>query len=416
MAWINEHFLKLGAGYLFPEIARRVKAYTEANPALAARVVRCGIGDVTEPLPEAAVKALREGVEDLARRERFQGYGPPTGHEFVRASIAKSAFRDRGVDIQDDEIFLSDGSKPDASHFLQMLGDGNTIAVPDPVYPVYVDTNVMAGNTGALKNGRYEGLVYMDGTPANGFVPEPPAQSVDVAYLCFPNNPTGSVISRAALTRWVEWALKHGTLILYDAAYEAYIRDPAIPRSIFEIPGARQCAVEFRSFSKNGGFTGLRCGFTVVPKDVSGRTRDGRSIPFHGLWSRRWSTCSNGVSWPVQKAAAALGTPEGQKQMKALCDFYLANAAILRKAVADQGLQVWGGENAPYVWLKCPVGLSSWDAFDLLLREAQLVTTPGAGFGNCGEGFLRVSAFNSRANVEEAGRRLALLTSAASSR
>ena len=416
MAWINENYLKLSAGYLFPEIARRVKVFCDANPELAAKVIRCGIGDVTEPLPEVAVAALREGVEDLAIRERFQGYGPPTGHDFVRAAIAQSMFRERGIDIADDEIFLSDGSKPDASHFLELLGGGNVIAVPDPVYPVYVDTNVMAGNTGVMQDGRYEGLVYMDATPENGFVPEPPSQSVDVAYLCSPNNPTGSAMNRAELTRWVNWALSNDTMILFDAAYEAYIRDSDMPRSIFEIPGAKKCAVEFRSFSKNGGFTGLRCGFTVVPKELTGRTRDGKRIAFHGLWSRRWSTCSNGVSWPVQKAVAALCTPAGQKQMTALCDFYLANAAILRKAIAAQGLQVWGGENAPYVWLKCPAGLSSWDAFDVLLREAQLVTTPGAGFGNCGEGFLRVSAFNSRANVEEAGRRLSLLTAAPSKR
>jgi LL-diaminopimelate aminotransferase len=416
MAWINENFLKLGAGYLFPEIARRVKVFCDANPELALKVIRCGIGDVTEPLPEVAVTALREGVDDLAIRERFQGYGPPTGHDFVRSAIAQSMFRDCGVDIADDEIFLSDGSKPDASHFLELLGSGNEIGVPDPVYPVYVDTNVMAGNTGEMKDGRYQGLVYMDATPENGFVPEPPSQSVDVAYLCSPNNPTGAAMSRVALTRWVNWALSNDTLILFDAAYEAYIRDSDIPRSIFEIPGAKKCAVEFRSFSKNGGFTGLRCGFTVVPKELTGRTRDGKRIPFHGLWSRRWSTCSNGVSWPVQKAVAALCTPQGQKQMKALCDFYLANATILRKAIAAQGLQVWGGENAPYVWLKCPAGLTSWDAFDLLLQETQLVTTPGAGFGNCGEGFLRVSAFNSRANVQEAGRRLALLGASNSKR
>jgi LL-diaminopimelate aminotransferase len=416
MAWINENFLKLGAGYLFPEIARRVKVFCDANPELALKVIRCGIGDVTEPLPEVAVTALREGVDDLAIRERFQGYGPPTGHDFVRSAIAQSMFRDCGVDIADDEIFLSDGSKPDASHFLELLGSGNVIGVPDPVYPVYVDTNVMAGNTGEMKDGRYQGLVYMDATPENGFVPEPPSQSVDVAYLCSPNNPTGAAMSRVALTRWVNWALSNDTLILFDAAYEAYIRDSDMPRSIFEIPGAKKCAVEFRSFSKNGGFTGLRCGFTVVPKELTGRARDGKRIPFHGLWSRRWSTCSNGVSWPVQKAVAALCTPQGQKQMKALCDFYLANAAILRKAIAAQGLQVWGGENAPYVWLKCPAGLTSWDAFDLLLQETQLVTTPGAGFGNCGEGFLRVSAFNSRANVQEAGRRLALLGASNSKR
>ena len=416
MALINDHYLKLSAGYLFPEIARRVGAFAEANPALAKEIIRCGIGDVTEPLPAVAVDAMAEGVRELAARETFRGYGPATGYDFVREAICKVDFRDRGIGIAPDEIFLSDGSKPDASAFLEIMASGtaaqggNRIAVCDPVYPVYVDTNVMQGNTGAaLPGGGYEGLTYLAGTPANGFVPEPPTQPVDVAYLCFPNNPTGAVITRAQLTRWVEWALANDALLCYDVAYEAYVQDPSLPRSVYEIPGADRCAVEFRSYSKNGGFTGVRAGYTVVPKAVEGRTRGGERVPLHRLWMRRWATCSNGVSWPVQKAVAALCTPEGQRQMQGLVDFYMGNARILREACAAQGLRVWGGEHAPYVWVQCPTGMGSWEAFDALLTRARLVVTPGAGFGRHGEGFFRISAFNSRANVVEAGRRLAAL-------
>lgn len=415
MAYINEHFQKLAAGYLFPEIARRVHAFAEANPTLASRIIRCGIGDVTEPLPSAVIKAMHEAVDELAHRDTFKGYGPATGYEFVREAIASNDFRARGARIDPDEIFLSDGSKPDCSAFLEILGAGNTVAVCDPVYPVYVDTNVMAGNTGgAVEGGGYEGLVYLPGTPENGFVPAVPDRTVDVIYLCFPNNPTGAVITHAQLKTWVEYARATDALILYDAAYEAYIRDPALPRSIFEIPGAEQCAVEFRSFSKNGGFTGVRAGYTVVPKTVTARTRAGERAALHPLWTRRWSTCSNGVSWPVQRAVAALYTPEGKQQVKALVDFYMENARLLRAAVTAQGLRAWGGEHAPYVWVQCPRGQESWQVFDLLLREAQLVVTPGAGFGRHGATFFRISAFNSRENVEEAGRRLAVLSRTAS--
>lgn len=415
MAYINEHFLKLSAGYLFPEISRRVSQFTQQNPALAGRIIRCGIGDVTEPLPEAVIAALHESVDEMAHRDTFKGYGPATGYDFVRKAIAEGDFRSRGVAVDDDEIFLSDGSKPDASAFLEILGNGNTIAVADPVYPVYVDTNVMAGNTGAARaEGGYEGIMYLPGTPRNGFVPEVPSARADVVYLCFPNNPTGAVITRAALAGWVDYARANDALILYDAAYEAYVRDPALPRSIYEVPGAHECAVEFRSFSKNGGFTGLRAGYTVVPKALHGRTRDGRRVPMHPLWMRRWSTCSNGVSWPVQRAVAALYTPEGMRQVRQLVDFYMENARILRTAMQQLGLGVWGGEHAPYVWVQCPAGLGSWEAFDLILREAQVVVTPGAGFGAHGEGFFRISAFNSRENVQEATRRLAELKGALS--
>ncbi|MBX3355887.1 MAG: LL-diaminopimelate aminotransferase [Phycisphaeraceae bacterium] len=411
--FINEHFLKLAAGYLFPEIGRRVSAFMSENPALAPRVIRCGIGDVTEPLPPAVIAALHRAVDELAARETFRGYGPPTGYDEVRAAIAEGDYRSRGVEIADDEVFLSDGSKPDASAFLEIVGPGNRIGVPDPVYPVYVDTNVMAGHTGPSDGrGGYEGLVTLPGTPDNGFVPEPPREALDLVYLCFPNNPTGSVATREQLTRWVEWAKRHDAVILYDAAYEAFIRDPAKPRSIFEISGARSCCVEFRSFSKNGGFTGLRAGCTVVPKSVMGRTREGVRLPLHQLWTRRWSTCSNGVSYPVQRAVEALYTPEGRRQTADLIDFYMQNASILRTALKARGLRTWGGSDAPYVWAECPSGMGSWELFDRLLREAQVVVTPGAGFGRLGEGFFRVSAFNSRANIEEVGRRLAAFDAA----
>ena len=416
MALVNDNYLKLAAGYFFPEISRRVTAFAEANPSLAGRIIRCGVGDVTEPLPRVAIEAMHAGVDDLARRETFRGYGPATGYLSVREAIARVDFGSRGIAIGADEVFLSDGSKPDASAFVEVLASGmpgeggNRIAVCDPVYPVYVDNNVMAGNTGpALDGGGYAGLTYLPGTPGNGFVPEPPAEPVDVAFLCFPNNPTGAVATRAQLGRWVEWALRHDALLCFDAAYEAYVRDPAIPRSVYEIPGAERCAMEFRSFSKNGGFTGVRAGYTVVPKALEGRARDGRRVSLHQLWMRRWATCSNGVSWPVQRAMEALCGPEGQAQMRALVDFYMGNAAILREACAARGLRVWGGEHAPYVWVACPAGLGSWETFDLLLSKAQLVVTPGAGFGRMGEGFFRISAFNSRENVVEAGKRLAAL-------
>jgi len=408
MARVNEHYLKLSAGYLFPEIARRVKAFSDANPALGARIIRCGIGDVTEPLPPAACAAMREAVDELSRRETFKGYGPGTGYDFVRSAIAEHDFRARGAHVEDDEIFLSDGSKGDCGSILEILGPDNRIAITDPVYPVYVDSNVMWGHTGPTRpDGRYEGLVYLPCTRANGFVAEIPSQPVDLVYLCFPNNPTGSTIDRPRLVAWVEWARKHRAIILFDAAYEAYVRDPSLPRSIFEIPGARECAIEFRSFSKSGGFTGVRCGFTVLPKDLKATTADGREVALHPLWTRRWNTRSNGVSYPVQKAAAALYTPQGKAEVARLVEHYMGNARILRDGVRSIGLDVWGGENAPYVWVACPKGVSSWDMFDRLLREAQVVVTPGAGFGSCGEGYFRISAFNARANVEEAVRRLA---------
>jgi len=407
MAYLNENYLKLQAGYLFPEVARRVREFCGANPEAAKRLIRCGIGDVTEPLPRAAIEVMKRAVEELGRPETFRGYGPEQGYEFLRSTIAQRDYRDRKVDIADDEIFISDGSKCDCGYILDILGDRNKVAVPDPVYPVYVDTNVMAGHSGpARKDGSYEGIAYLPCTAENQFVPEPPNEHVDLVYLCFPNNPTGAVASREQLARWVEYARAHEAILLFDAAYEAYISDPEIPHSIFEIPGARECAIEFRSFSKNGGFTGVRCGFTVMPKSLVARTESGRRMALHALWYRRWSTKANGVSYPVQRGAEALYSSEGRKQVRALIDHYMTNAKILRAAAVDAGLEVFGGTNAPYIWSKTLDGLTSWQMFDRMLGDLNVVITPGNGFGAQGEGYFRISAFNSRENAEEVARRL----------
>jgi LL-diaminopimelate aminotransferase len=410
MAFLNDNYLKLRAGYLFPEIGRRVTAFCNANPEAAKRLIRCGIGDVTEPLPEAVREAMHKAVDEMGARETFRGYGPEQGYEFLRHAIAQHDYRDHGMEVADDEIFVSDGSKCDCGAILDILGTDNVIAVMDPVYPVYVDTNVMAGHTGeADESGAYAGLMYLPCNEANGFVADVPAERADIVYLCFPNNPTGSVATRAQLEAWVAYALKNDTILLYDAAYEAYISEPGIPHSIYEIPGARDCAIEFRSFSKNGGFTGTRCAFTVVPKSLMARTRSGEKHPLHGLWNRRMSTKFNGVSYIVQRGAEALYSPEGKAQIKALLEHYMGNAAILREAVTKAGLGVWGGVNAPYIWVKTPAGTTSWEMFDRMLKEANVVITPGSGFGSAGEGYFRISAFNSRANVEEVARRILAL-------
>ena len=407
MAYLNENYLKLQAGYLFPEIARRVHEFCEANPEPAKRLIRCGIGDVTEPLPDAAIDAMKRAVDELGKRETFRGYGPEQGYEFLRSTIAEHDYRARNIDIADDEIFVSDGSKCDCGYILDILGDENKVAVPDPVYPVYVDTNVMAGHTGsARKDGSYDGIVYLPCTAENNFVPKPPKEHADLVYLCFPNNPTGAVASRGELSRWVEYAHAHEALLLFDAAYAAYISQPEIPHSIFEIPGARECAIELRSFSKNGGFTGVRCGFTVMPKSLLARTENGQRLSLYQLWRRRWSTKANSVSYPVQRGAEALYTPQGRKQVQALIDHYLDNAKILREAASKTGMEAFGGVNAPYIWVKTPDGLTSWEMFDRVLRNINVVVTPGSGFGTQGEGYFRISAFNSRTNAEEVARRL----------
>ena len=405
MAKINDNYLKLKAGYLFPEIGRRVRAFAEANPT--AKVIRLGIGDVTRPLAPAVLKDFHAAVDDLATTDQFAGYGPEQGYEFLRSTIAQHDYRDRNIDISDDEIFISDGSKCDCGFILDILGDQNKVAITDPVYPVYVDTNVMAGHTGpAKKDGGYEGIIYLPCIAENNFVPEPPAEHADLIYLCFPNNPTGAVASREQLTRWVEYARKHEAILLFDAAYEAYISQPDIPHSIFEIPGARECAIEFRSFSKTGGFTGVRCGFTVMPKSLLARTENGRSLPLHALWHRRWSTKANSVSYPVQRGAEALYTAGGREGVHSLIQHYMGNANILRVAAERAGLRVYGGVNAPYIWVKTAAGLTSWQMFDRMLHDLHVVVTPGSGFGRQGEGYFRISAFNSRVNAEEVAQRL----------
>jgi LL-diaminopimelate aminotransferase len=410
MAYLNDNYLKLKAGYLFPEIGRRVKAFCDANAEASKRLIRCGIGDVTEPLPQAVTTALHKAVDEMAVRETFKGYGPEQGYDWLRNAIAKNDFRDRGLNIADDEIFVSDGSKCDCGNILDILGAQNRIAISDPVYPVYLDTNVMAGHTGdADESGAYGGIRYLPCTSQNGFVPEPPSEKVDLIYLCSPNNPTGAVATRPQLEAWVRYALANQAIILFDAAYEAYISDPAIPHSIYEIPGARECAIEFRSFSKNGGFTGVRCALTVVPKTLLASTANGERKPLHPLWLRRTTTKFNGVSYLVQRAAEALYSPEGKTQVKNLVEHYMGNAKVLVAGCRAAGLTVYGGINAPYIWVAAPNGYTSWQAFDKILNEANVVITPGSGFGRFGEGYFRVSSFNSRANAEEVARRFQAL-------
>ena len=405
MATINDHYLKLKAGYLFPEIARRVSAFADANPA--AKIIRLGIGDVTEPLPEACRAAMIKAVEDMGDRNLFKGYGPEQGYEWLREKIAVHDFRARGCDIDASEIFVSDGSKCDSGNILDIFGDNNTIAVTDPVYPVYVDTNVMAGHTGeANEKGEYEGFVYLPITAENDFTAQIPSQKVDLIYLCFPNNPTGATATKEHLKAWVDYANAHGSIIFFDAAYEAFISNPDLPHSIYEIEGARNCAIEFRSFSKNAGFTGTRCALTVVPKTLTAKAADGSDVELWKLWNRRQSTKFNGVSYIVQRGAEAVYSEAGQAQIKALVSFYMENAAIIRDQLTSAGIAVYGGINAPYVWLKTPNNLSSWDFFDKLLHTAHVVGTPGSGFGAAGEGYFRISAFNSRDNVNEAMKRI----------
>jgi LL-diaminopimelate aminotransferase len=407
MAYLNDNFLKLKAGYLFPEIGRRVKSFCDANPEAAGRLIRCGIGDVTEPLPPAVIAAMRKAVDEMASRETFKGYGPEQGYEWLRHAIAQNDFRDKGIEIADDEIFVSDGSKCDCGNILDILGANNKIAISDPVYPVYVDTNVMAGHTGEANDaGAYAKLIYLPCKSANGFIPLPPKRHVDVIYLCSPNNPTGAVATREQLAAWVKYALEHKSVILFDAAYEAYLTDVNLPHSIYEIPGARECAIEFRSFSKNGGFTGTRCAFTVLPKSLNAQTKSGEFKPLHPLWHRRTTTKFNGVSYIVQRGAEALYSSEGKQQVRTRIEFYLGNAKILHDGARKAGLKVFGGVNAPYLWVRTPKGVADWQAFDKILGEANVVITPGSGFGSKGEGYFRISAFNSRANAEEVARRL----------
>jgi LL-diaminopimelate aminotransferase len=383
---------------LFSDIAKRVAAFTDANPDQ--QIIKMGIGDVTEPLPEVCRQAFHDAIDEMGTRQGFHGYGPEQGYAFLREAIAINEFHARGCDIQAGEIFVSDGSKCDCGNIQEIFSVDSKVAIPDPVYPVYVDTNVMAGRTGINTAGRYAGLLYLEATSANGYIPSPPEEKVDLIYLCFPNNPTGACATRAQLQAWVDYARDCGAIILFDAAYVAFIRDPEIPHSIYEIEGARECAIEFRSFSKNAGFTGTRCAYTVVPESVTAKTSDGSSVSLNQLWNRRHTTKFNGVAYPVQKAAAAIYTDAGKAEVSTLTNFYMENAALILKTMKELGFACEGGTNAPYVWIKTDT--PSWDFFDKLLNEAAIVCTPGAGFGTCGENHFRLSAFNSRENVQEA--------------
>ena len=404
MAKINSNYQKLQAGYLFPEIGKRVRAYAAENPA--AKIIRLGIGDVVLPLPGPILDAMRSGVEEMGKAETFKGYGPEQGYDFLLKAISDH-FKSQGAEVAPDEVFVSDGSKCDTANIQEIFDVGNVIAVTDPVYPVYVDTNVMAGRTGAFAGGRYGNLVYMPTTAENGFEPKLPSSgAVDIIYLCSPNNPTGAVMSRESLARWVDYAKKNEAVILFDAAYEAFITEPVLVRSIYEIPGAREVVIEFRSLSTTAGFTGTRCAYTVVPKDLKARNDKGDLVAVHGLWNRRQTTKFNGVSYPIQKAAAAVFTPEGGKAVREVIAYYMENARIIRSGLAAAGYTVYGGVNAPYIWLKVPAGLDSGGFFDKLLREIQVVGTPGSGFGSCGEGYFRLSAFGFRENVVEAVERI----------
>nr|VFK17136.1 MAG: LL-diaminopimelate aminotransferase apoenzyme [Candidatus Kentron sp. LPFa] len=402
MIKINENFRKLEASYLFSDIARRVAAYQETDPAL--DVIKLGIGDVTRALPEACIRAFHRAVDEMADDATFRGYGPEQGYDFLRDIIAREDFQARGADIAADEVFVSDGAKCDSANFQELFATDIRVAIPDPVYPVYMDTNVMAGRTGASRDGRYAGIVYLDATRENGFIPDIPTAPVDLIYLCFPNNPTGAAITREKLQEWVSYARENKALILFDAAYEAFIQDENLPRSIFEVEGAREVAVEFRSFSKTAGFTGTRCAYTVVPKDCMAYAADGEKIPVHSLWNRRHTTKFNSVSYPVQRAAEAVYTPEGRAQVQALVSSYLDNARYIREAMMSMGYACVGGENSPYIWIDGK--MDSWEFFNLLLAKAGVVCTPGVGFGRCGEGYIRISAFNSAGNVREAMTRI----------
>lgn len=403
MAKINSHYQKLQAGYLFPEIGKRVRAFASENPS--AKVIRLGIGDVVLPLPGPVLDAMRQAVDEMGRADTFKGYGPEQGYDFLLQAISDH-FKSQGAQVAPDEIFVSDGSKCDTANIQEIFATDNIVAVTDPVYPVYVDTNVMAGRTGEIQGGRYGKLVYMPTTAENGFDPEIPpagaAGNVDLIYLCSPNNPTGAVMPRSSLEKWVAYAKATGAVILFDAAYEAFITEPGLVHSIYEIPGAREVAIEFRSLSKTAGFTGTRCAYTVVPKELMALNDKGEKVAVHGLWNRRQTTKFNGVSYPIQKAAASIFSTAGSKAIRENIAYYMENAAIIRDGLKSAGYTVYGGVNAPYIWMKVPGGATSWDFFDKLLKDAQVVGTPGSGFGSCGEGYFRLSAFGFRENVLEA--------------
>jgi LL-diaminopimelate aminotransferase len=402
MIQINENYLKLKSSYLFAEIEKKVSSFRASNPDK--DIISLGIGDVTKPLPRACIKAFKEAVEEMSHEDSFRGYGPYRGYSFLRDKIAEKDFKSRGADISPDEIFISDGAKCDTGNIQELFALDSKVAVPDPVYPVYVDTNVMAGRANYWEDGRYKGLIYLDSNEENNFVPDLPEEKVDLIYLCFPNNPTGAAIGKDKLKEWVHYARENKALILYDAAYEAFIRNKILPKSIYEIAGAKDIAIEFRSFSKTAGFTGTRCAYTVVPKECMAYDKKGQKHAVHDMWSRRQTTKFNGVSYPVQRAAEAVYTQEGEEEVGYLIDYYLENARIIREAFEGLGYKCNGGKNSPYIWIKTRE--DSWEFFDLLLKEANIICTPGSGFGRCGKGYIRISSFNNREKVKEAVKRI----------
>ena len=404
MALVNEHFLKLPNNYLFSDIAKKVNAFKVSHPKT--DLIRLGIGVVTRPLPQASIEAMHKAVDELANKETFHGYGPEQGYDFLIDAVIRNDYAPRGVHLEPGEVFISDGAKSDTGNIGDILRHDNSIGVTDPIYPVYIDSNVMCGRAGILEDGRWSNVVYLPCLSENNFVPEIPDRRIDILYLCYPNNPTGTVISKAELKKWVNYALENDTLILYDAAYEAYIQDPDIPHSIYEIKGAKKVAIEFRSFSKTAGFTGVRCGYTVVPKELTAATLEGERIPLNRMWNRRQCTKFNGTSYITQRGAEAIYTPEGKKQVKAIIQYYMANARIMKEALESTGLKVFGGENAPYLWVKTPGEVNSWKFFEQMLYEANVVGTPGVGFGPSGEGYIRLTAFGERADCEEAMKRI----------
>ena len=404
MALVNEHFLKLPNNYLFSDISKKVNAFKVSHPKT--DIIRLGIGDVTRPLPKASIEAMHKAVDELAHQETFHGYGPEQGYDFLIEAIIKNDFTPRGVHLEPGEVFISDGAKSDTGNIGDILRHDNSIGVTDPIYPVYIDSNVMCGRAGALEDGKWSNVVYLPCLSENNFIPEIPDRRIDILYLCYPNNPTGTVISKAELKKWVNYALENDTLILYDAAYEAYIQNPDIPHSIYEIKGAKKVAIEFRSFSKTAGFTGVRCGYTVVPKELTAATLTGERIPLNRMWNRRQCTKFNGTSYITQRGAEAIFTPEGKEQVKATINYYMANARIMKEGLESTGLKVFGGEDAPYLWVKTPKGISSWKFFEQMLYEANVVGTPGVGFGPGGEGYIRLTAFGKREDCEEAMKRI----------
>ena len=404
MALVNEHFLKLPDNYLFAEIAKKVNVFNVTHPKV--NVISLGIGDVTQPLAPAVVEAMHRATDELATQANFRGYGPVQGYDFLRDAILKHDFMSRGIHLERDEVFINDGAKSDTGNIQELIRWDNSIGVTDPIYPVYIDSNAMIGRSGVVKDGRWTNVIYFPCTKENGFVPQLPNRRVDVIYLCYPNNPTGTVISKEELTKWVNYALNNDALIFFDAAYEAYIQDKHIPHSIYEIKGALKCAIEFRSYSKTAGFTGVRCGYTVVPHEVTTATLEGKRISMNALWYRRQSTKFNGASYISQRAAEAIYTPEGKQQVRQTIDYYMQNARMILTTLRRLGYEAYGGENAPYIWAKTPNGRSSWQFFEELLYGVHVVCTPGVGFGPSGEGFIRFSAFNSHENTKEALRRI----------